>query len=483
MIFLEYVSLCYNRFSKGEPMRWDVLAGYGVVLISTLLLFAAIMHIIYQKRSSASMISWLLFIILVPPIAAPLYFIIGVRKRKQNAKDMMRFRPINIHRDYLINDSRHAIASILKQNGIPPATHSNRFQLITDDVTAFETMISCINDARNTIDIATFVFSYDETGRALLDALTRKAQEGVKVRLLLDTMGSLKAYLFQKHYFKKLQTAGGEVRFFSSPLDKLFQSYVNLRNHRKIYLFDDKVLLSGGMNLSDEYMGAVPKARWKDLLYRLEGPAVHYFRIVFESDWAYTVRRSIPRLTPQKGPFKGDAYVQAVPSGPDIPKDPLYEALLNAFYDAKTRIWIVTPYFVPDDNIMRALIIAAHKGVDVRLITPAKSDNRIADLVRSSYMRELDENGVRLELFEGEMVHAKAILIDDTGGMVGSLNLDNRSLFLNYEIVSFVYSPAFIEETERWMQTLMRHAVHHLAPPSKIREALENLMKILAPMV
>jgi cardiolipin synthase len=429
------------------------------------------------------MISWLLFIILVPPVAAPLYFIIGVRKRKQNVKDMMRFLPVEAYRDYMIANDSHAIASILGKNGIPPATNANRFELVTDDVTAFRMMMRHISRARRSVDIATFVFNHDETGRAILEALTQKAREGVRVRLLLDTMGSFKAYLFQRRYFKALREAGGTVRFFSSPLDKFFQSYVNLRNHRKIYLFDERILLSGGMNLSDEYMGAHPKARWKDLLYRLEGPAVHYFRVVFESDWAYTVRHAMPELIPQKGPFSGDAYVQAVPSGPDIPKDPLYEALLNAFYGARNRIWIVTPYFVPDDNIMRALIIAAHKGVDVRLVTPAVSDNVIADLVRSSYMRELNENGVRLELYEGEMLHAKAILIDDTGGMVGSLNLDNRSLFLNYEIVGFVYSPDFIETTEKWMISLMRKSTHTLPTPSKMREALENLMKILAPLV
>jgi cardiolipin synthase len=172
-----------------------------------------------------------------------------------------------------------------------------------------------------------------------------------------------------------------------------------------------------------------------------------------------------------------------VPSGPDIPTDALYEALLNAIYNAKERIWIVTPYFVPDENMIQALVIAHHKGVDVKLITPKNSDHLLADLARSPYMRELDEIGAEVVLYEGEMLHAKAILFDDLGGMVGSVNLDNRSLFLNYEVVTFVYSSQFIESIEGWMKVLMDHSSRGMKRPSKVREAVENIMKVFAPLL
>jgi len=263
-----------------------------------------------------------------------------------------------------------------------------------------------------------------------------------------------------------------------------FQSYINLRNHRKIYLFDQKLLLSGGMNLSNEYMGPPDGSkRWHDMLYRLEGPAVQHFRSIFKNDWEYATGRKIEPNRATEKHFEGENLVQVVPSGPDIPKDALYEALLNAVYSAKERIWIVTPYFVPDENIIQALVIAAHKGVDVKLITPKESDHLLTDLVRSPYMRELYENDIDVVLFEGEMLHAKAILIDSIGGMVGSLNLDNRSLFLNYEVVTFVYSPKFIEALEAWMEGLMVSSVRGIELPSKMREAFENMMKVFAPMV
>jgi cardiolipin synthase len=275
------------------------------------------------------------------------------------------------------------------------------------------------------------------------------------------------------------------VAFFVPVLKRPLQNYINLRNHRKIYLFDQRRLLSGGMNLSDEYMGEDDGTkRWEDLMYTLTGPSVDDFYSIFHNDWSYATKESEKRICPYKDDYyTGDQMVQVVPSGPDIPTDALYETLLNAIYNAQERIWIVTPYFVPDDNMVQALVIAKHKGVDVKLITPKNSDHMLADMGRSPYMRELDEIGVDVVLYEGEMLHAKAILFDSLGGMVGSVNLDNRSLFLNYEVVTFVYSEQFIESIESWMERLMLNATRGMEKPSKLREAIENMMKVFAPLL
>ncbi len=441
-------------------------------------------HIIYQKRSSTSMISWMLFIILAPLIAAPLYFIIGIRKRdSKKGKSLLQFPTVTHYDQYAFTED-HAIANILKKNGIPPATFGNTFELITDDKIAFEKMMHEINAAKASIDICTYVFKFDKSTETMLEALVFKAKEGVKVRLLLDLIGSLGAN-FQQNKFSALKEAGGEVSFFTPLFRKPLQNYINLRNHRKIYLFDQARLLSGGMNLSNEYMGEDDGTkRWKDLLFYLEGPSVHTFYTIFYNDWQYATGEEykLSHIEP-KDSFTGDNYVQVVPSGPDIAKDALYEALLNTIYSVKKRIWIVTPYFVPDENIVQALIIAQHKGVDVKLITPKESNHFMADMVRSPYMRELDEIGVDVVLYEGEMLHAKAILFDDLGGMVGSLNLDNRSLFLNYEVVTFVYSKQFMEEMETWMEELISNSSRGLGKPGKVREASENIMKVFAPLM
>lgn len=430
------------------------------------------------------MISWMLSIFFLPYIVVPLYFLIGIRKREpKHKKEYVKFDQVREHTPYELDDPYHALQNLLKKNGMPPATKGNTFELITNDTEAYHRMLKEIENAKHSIYICTYVFQFDKTTKEIIDALTKKAKEGVKIRLLMDLVGSLGASFNQKG-FSALKEAGGEVAFFTPILKRPFQNYINLRNHRKIYLFDHTTLISGGMNISNEYMGeADGTQRWEDLLYCLKGPSVHHFYHIFQNDWEYATKEEDKIDLNSVEAYEGESRVQVVPSGPDIPSDALYESLLNAIYNAKKRIWIVTPYFVPDENMIQALVIAHHKGVDVKLITPKDSDHLLADLARSSYMRELDEIGADVVLYDGEMLHAKAILFDDLGGMVGSVNLDNRSLFLNYEVVTFVYSPQFIESIEEWMNTLMHHSSRGMKKPSKTREAVENMMKVFAPLL
>ncbi len=426
-------------------------------------------------------------IIFMPFIAVPLYFLIGIRKRENKyTKASIQLHKAHEKDIHMPLNSNNALSAILEKNGIPSATKGNHYELITKDTEAYSRLMEEIEKATVSIELGTYVFNYDVTTKKILEALAKRASEGIRVRLLLDVVGSLGSYIWQKN-FQALRDAGGEVAFFIPIMSRPFQGYINLRNHRKIYLFDRKRLLSGGMNLSDEYLGEDDStARWEDVLYYLEGPAVFGFYQVFHNDWNYaTGKEEELELDLSLVPVEstGESIVQVVPSGPDIPTDALYEALLNTIYTSKKRIWIVTPYFVPDENIVQALIIAQHKGVDVKLITPKHSDHFIADLGRSPYMRELDAIGADVVLYEGEMLHAKAILFDDIGAMVGSVNIDNRSLFLNYEIVSFAYSPQFIDSIESWMMELMENSTQGMQKPTKVREAVENMMKVFAPLL
>ncbi len=461
-----------------------MLLTYMFVLIGGILVFAALSHILYQKRSPTSMISWMLTIVFIPYVAVPLYFLIGIRKReKKYQKGYVEFHELTKHNPYILNDPNNGFQNILKKNGITSATSGNTYRLITSDTAAYEQMLIEMRNAKESIDICTYVFKYDQTTEAFLELLTLRAKEGIRVRLLMDIVGSFSVYINQRH-FKALKNAGGEIAFFVPILKRPFQNYINLRNHRKIYLFDQTTLLSGGMNLSNEYMGKEDgEKRWDDILYYLKGPAVSNFYSIFHNDWVYATKHEMKNDLKMDETYEGDTIVQVVPSGPDIPRDALYETLLNAIYSAKERIWIVTPYFIPDENIIQALIIAQHKGVDVKLITPKISDNFIADMVRSPYMRELDKVGADVVLYEGEMLHAKAILFDSSGGMIGSVNMDNRSLFLNYEVVTFAYSLQFIESIEKWMEKLIDNSSRGINKPSKAREASENIMKVFAPLL
>lgn len=423
-------------------------------------------------------------IIFVPYIAVPFYFLIGIRKRDSKyKKEYLHFHKESLYQPYTLENNERNVSNILEKNEIPPAMKGHTFELITSSDSAYHTVLSEIKRAKHSIDICTYVFLFDSTTHVIYDALVRKAKEGIKVRLLLDTVGSIGIYFNQKP-LSTLRDAGGEVEFFTSLLKRPYLNYISLRNHRKMFIFDQNIVLSGGMNLSNEYMGeADGQKRYKDLLYRLKGPSVDYFYHIFHSDWIYAAKEVKKTVLPQDKTYEGEDIVQVVPSGPDIPTDGLYEALLNAIYCAKDRIWIVTPYFVPDEHIMQALIIAHRKGLDVKLITPKESDHFFVDFVRMSYIRELHNIGVDVLLYEDEVLHAKAILIDESAGMVGTVNLDNRSLFFNYEVVTFVYSKKTIENMDRWISELFSGSSREIEEPTKLREAFENIMKVFAPIL
>lgn len=456
-------------------MNWGL--SYALVLLGELLFIAALLHMLYRRRSPSNMIAWLLGIFLLPYIAVPLYFIVGTRKREKKLYKRP-FSMRELHKSTCENS--HPVDAVLRNNGIPSMTGGNGFELHSDGVSAYRVLIEEVHRARESIYIGTYIFKNDATGRALLEALTQKAREGVRVKLLIDSLGSFRLYLFQSP-FRALREAGGEVCFFMPVLHIPFRNYINLRNHRKIYLFDARCVLTGGMNISIEYLGSDARAlHWNDLLFLIRGPAVfHYFEI-FASDWNYASGKPLPEKEYAVPDPEGGSVVQVVPSGPDIAADALFEALISAIHAAQKRIWIVTPYFVPDEAVVQALVIASRKGVDVRLITPRESDHYIADLGRSSYMRELEESGITVALYGKSMLHAKAVLFDETIAMLGSVNIDNRSLFLNYEVVSFAYSADVIGSVEAWMKTLLAHSGKGMEPAGRIRRLGENFMRVIA---
>ncbi len=451
----------------------------GVFIFTEVLIIATLLHMLYQRRSPTSMISWLLLMVLVPYFSVLLYFLIGVRKRPgKKSKSSLQINSVRTSAT-----KQNSIDGILRSNGIAGASKENSFELITEGTKAYNTLMHSINDATESISIATYILKNDTVTKTIIDALIRKAAEGVRVRLLIDSLGSYRLYFFQSP-LKKLRKAGCEVHFFMPLLRLPYRNYINQRNHRKIYLFDETTLITGGMNLSDEYMGPSEHPdRWNDILFKTQGDAAYQYAQVFEADWAYASGEKLRAAAVPVAKRYGDAYIQVVPSGPDIEGDALFEALISAIHTAQERVWIVTPYFMPDEVLMSALKIAKHKGIDVKLITPKSTDYLITDLSRSSYMRELEENNIDLILYNGAMLHAKAILFDKSAVMIGSVNIDDRSLLLNYEVVSFAYSAAIINEIEHWMLSFMRHAEERMPTVSKIRRITENFMRILAPQL
>jgi len=457
----------------------EFLTLHSVFIVTEIIIVATMLHMLYQRRSPTSMISWLLLMIVVPYFSLVLYFLIGVRKRPvKKKKSSLHVKSVSESPGQI-----NSIDGILRSNGIAGASAHNSFTLISDSVDAYEALIHEINNAKKSISFSTYILRKDRVTKSIVDALIAKASTGVHVRLLLDSLGSYRLYFFQGP-LQKLRKAGCEVHFFMPLLRLPYQNSINLRNHRKIYLFDETTLLTGGMNLSKRYMGPTKKTeQWEDILFRTQGDATYQYAQIFEADWAYASGSSLRQAAQPLKKVYGDAYIQVVPSGPDIEGDALFEALISAIHAATERIWIVTPYFIPDETLMHALKIAKHRGLDIKLITPEQSDHFVADLSRSSYMRELQEDGIDLNLYDGKILHAKAILFDNNAVMIGSVNIDNRSLLLNYEVVSFAYSESIISEIEKWMKGFIAKSDTQMAELSRVRRIAENLMRILAPQL
>ena len=436
------------------------------------------LHMLYLRRNPSTILAWFMVILIFPFPAFLLYFIFGNRKIRQKSKKST----LVLHQLDQPSPPLNPIETVLDSHAIADTTERNDIRLYFDGVEAYRALLREIQDAQESIYISTYVFKNDSTTKVILEALTQKAVQGLDVRLLIDSVGSYGLYFWQ-YPFRALREAGGKVVFFMPILEHPLKNYINLRNHRKIYLFDERVVFAGGMNLGEKYLGAEPiKKRWVDMIFRIEGEAVFPYAEIFMADFAYA---SGERSAAVKKEIKstGTNAIQVVPSGPDMSSDALYETLLSAIHSAERRIWIVTPYFVPDETILRAFIIAKHKGVDVKLITPHESDHWIADIGRSSYMREFEENGIEVLLYNGNMLHTKALLFDEAAVMLGSVNIDNRSLFLNYEVVSFVYSKPVIGEMERWIKGLMADSTPGMKKGSRIRLILENFMRIFSPQL
>jgi cardiolipin synthase len=257
----------------------------------------------------------------------------------------------------------------------------------------------------------------------------------------------------------------------------------NMRNHRKMLIADDQRAVAGGANVAVEYMGPKPDPkRWRDLSFLLEGPAVRDYAAIFAADWRFVTGE---RIDPASGPTPapGEAVVQIAPSGPDVPGDPVYAAIVSAAFAARRRLWIVTPYFIPPEGLAGALALAAHRGVDVRVYVPDPSNHFIADLARAQPLRDAAAAGVSVIRFIGGMVHAKIVVVDDALAMVGSVNIDPRSLFLNFEANAIVYGADPVGAVANWIETLGDATQKGVPAVSNFRDTLEGVARMFDPLL
>jgi cardiolipin synthase len=473
-----------HLLAGGFPAHLFAIAGF-------LLAFSLVARLMSEKRAPANTFAWLLVIVLLPYVGVPLYLLIGGRKLRRIARAKSRVLPV-LPASVLDSAAQGAYGPVAKTvvgaGGLPPVS-GNRVRLLTTGEEEFAALEEQIRGAKHCIHITTFILSRDETGRRIVNLLAERARAGVKIRLLLDAVGCLGS---RGRFVDPLRRAGGEIGRFMPVIPFTSRGSANLRNHRKVSVFDHARALVGGRNLAREYMGPEPFAkRWRDLGAFIEGPAAALLNEVFLADWCFATRQSPDvlhaEIPPGAVPQCGNSELQVVVSGPDVPGDPLYEGIVAMIQEAEQSICIVTPYFIPDDVLLRSLMVKARAGRQVTLVLPARSNHRVADLARRQYLRELRAAGCRILLYTHGMLHAKAIIVDDRLGLFGSPNFDVRSLFVNFEVGVLAHSAPDMAAMRAWAGALTAACTEVTAEPSRRRKVFgnvaEDISRLLAPLL
>ena len=462
-----------------KTLLGSLLQAELISILTLLLTIAALAHMLSTRRKPNSMIAWILVIVSMPHIGIPLYIIFSGRKIE---KFISRKEQVAL-KSYAPSHLGSEMSRFLLAQDIPPPTAHNDVTICHNAVEAYQNLITLLQEAKRSIYITTFVFGNDEVTREVIDILSQKARNGVDVKLLIDSLGSIRLELFPA-ILRPLKEAGGSYRFFHSFVEQPFHFRINLRNHRKSIIIDGHTVIAGGMNIAREYFAPrLERDVWSDLSFVLRGEATRHYLDIFIFDWEYTTGEEV-QIHPIDLPETASKnFVQVVPSGPDVEKDAYFEAMVYAAFIARERIWIVTPYFAPEPTLLDGLRIARHRGVDVRIIVPAISNHQLADLARNGFLRELQEEGIGIYLYQTRMLHAKAVLVDERFVVMGSANFDNRSFFYNYETMAFFYHSGLIADMEGWMEAHMRESTRGLAPAGRTRIIFENIFKMLSPVV
>jgi cardiolipin synthase len=452
---------------------------YLLSVLSFLLAIVLISRLLRERRAPGSTIAWLMVMTLIPHLGVPLFLILGNRKIKR-ARDLKS----DVHKGTppVSTPGRTLpMERMLLASGVPPKSNGNDVTVLSSGEEAYRALLQTLQEARHKIFISTYILSLDPVGKSILKLLEEKARAGIQVRLLLDGLGSFWTFRWRLRAFCE---AGGKVSHFLPLIHVPFFGHSNLRNHRKLVIVDGKTAILGGMNLAREYMGSEQNQKcWVDLSVRISGPEVSNLESLFLADWLFSFGENLAPATSPSLTEKGAQTVQVVASGPDVPGDPLYDSIVSAIFDAKERVWVATPYYIPDDTLSKALELASKRGVDVRLLIPKNSNHFLADLCRGGYLKQLEKAGGKIFYYTDSMMHAKAVIIDDLYAVVGSANFDMRSLLLNYELGFFLYSPTGIQAVSQWYETLLARSIREPIKKQRGSAFLEGVGRIMGPML
>lgn len=437
--------------------HWLSELDFAAVALFTLsvqvLAIIAAMEAILKTRTAQGAIAWALSLLLMPTVMLPMYWIFGRRKFRGYAKaKRIGKRSLGVPRDALKKATPTQLESYqlaLERIAQTPFTQGNHCELLIDGVQTFAALFAAIDRAQHYILLEYYIVRDDILGQQLADRLLKKIQQGVAVYFLYDEIGSFK---LRRDYIERLRDGGVDIRSFNSTKGPRNRLQLNFRNHRKIVVVDGVIGISGGHNIGDEYLDKhAVLTPWRDTSIKLEGAAALALQLTFIEDW-YWACEHVPDLHWQAPPQQGGIEALVVASGPADSIETCLLLFQQLSQMAKQRLWIVSPYFVPDASIINSLQLAALRGVDVRIMLPEKPDKRTVWLSSFASLDEVQRTGIKVYRYQAGFLHQKAWLVDNDCALIGTANLDNRSFRLNFEVNVVVCDKTFATQVETMLE-------------------------------
>ena len=468
------------------------------VLIHVVNLLTMAFMIFKEKRSTNSIIAWILILYLAPYVGFIVFILIG---RKMNNANMFGFKnaELNTFKSYLNKNeekNKYNKESLYEKNkdmilaleamDYSPYRNDNNVSMYSDGKLFFNELLESLKKAKKSINIEFYIFKNDDIGTKILNVLEEKAKEGVEVRLLYDSVGSRS---LNRNVLNKLINEGGKVgEFFPSWL-KFININMNFRNHRKIVVIDNNVGFVGGFNVGDEYLGKDSKfGYWRDTHIKFTGSAVNDLNLRFLADWRYATKEEVSLEeifeANEENSNSNNVGMQIVSSGPNLSdKYEIKMAYLKMIQKAKKYLYIQSPYLIIDNSISDSLKLAAASGVDVKIMIPGKGDHPFVYWANLVYAGDLIKEGIRVFHYDkNAFLHAKTVVIDDEVCSIGTANMDTRSFELNFEVSSFIYSEKIAKEQKyefendmKMCEELTLEKYQNRSRIVKIKESLSRL--------
>jgi cardiolipin synthase len=444
------------------------VTAHSLIVVISVLIYILTTRVTRARRPPSIAIAWVLGLIALPYVTLPMYLFFGQRKLP---------RKISPRRNSAAH-AAHWAEDLIQSFGLAAAAPA-AVRMHQDGSASAQALFSTMSSAVSRLDICTFILGNDAFGQEAMQLIIERARCGVEVRLLLDGVGSMQ---MPSSSIRRMESAGVATAIFSPLFARRTQGPRNLRNHRKLVIADAQLLWAGGRNLAAEYFtGAAGAAPWLDLTFDLQGAVAAAAACQFEADWVAAGGKAASGEWPALvATPRGSCRAQFLPSGPDQTEDTVQALLIDACFQARERILAVTPYFVPDAALETAVRLAARRGVQIDFCIPAASNHRLADFARNRALRSLSQAGVNFHLLP-YMNHAKAVVFDQSLAICGSVNLDSRSLLLNYECAVVFYGAAEINWLSDWIAALIPGTQSFdCRAPGLLRDLTEGLLLTVA---